>query len=303
MRHLLTLHDVTTAEIEQIFAIAEDLKAKLKRGIREPLFPGRVMGMLFEKQSLRTRVSFETAMCHLGGNSQFLGADVGWGTREPIQDFGRVLGQYLDVIVCRTHAHAKVIELAENTTCSVVNGLTDGAHPCQALADLFTMRETFGNIEGRKLAYVGDGNNVARSLALACGRLGVHFAVATPKGYELDAAYVESLKAEVPFLQLSMTHDPIEAARDADAVYTDVWASMGQEAEKQQRLKDFAGHQVTADVMAAANKDACFLHCLPAHRGEEVAAEVIDGPQSAVIQQAGNRMHIQKGILAWLLNS
>lgn len=303
MRHLITLFDLSTAEIQRIFAITEDLKSKFSEGLREPLLPGRVMALLFEKPSLRTRVSFESAMAHLGGNSMFLGDDVGWGKRESVADFSRVLSRYVDVIVCRTFAHKNIVDLASFSACPVINGLTDFCHPCQALADLYTLQEYRGSLDGCTLAYVGDGNNVARSLAIGCGRLGVRFAAASPPGYELDAGFVQRVQRDMPEADLHLTNDPAEAVRGAGGVYTDVWASMGQESQRQKRLKEFALYQVNAELMAKAPGDACFLHCLPAHRGEEVTDEVIDSPQSAVIEQAANRMHVQKGILAWLLGS
>ncbi|MCA9124089.1 MAG: ornithine carbamoyltransferase [Planctomycetaceae bacterium] len=303
MRHVLTLFELTSKEIERIFAITEDLKSKFQQGVREPLFPGRVLALLFEKQSLRTRVSFETAIANLGGSSLFLGKDVGWGERESMADFGQVLGQYVDAVVCRSNSHAKVEELAKHCTCSIINGLTDTSHPCQALADLYTIREVHGSLSGLRLAYVGDANNVARSLAVACGKLGVEFAIASPKRYQFDAKFRSTLKTELPDLKMVETTDPVEAVKGAAAVYTDVWASMGQEAEHQERVVAFADYQVSAALMKHADKDACFLHCLPARRGEEVAAEVIDGPQSAIVQEAGNRLHAQKGLLAWLLGA
>jgi ornithine carbamoyltransferase len=246
-------------------------------------------------------VSFEAGMSHLGGTSLFLGQDVGWGKRESIADFAQVLGQYVDVIVCRANAHQKVVDLAAHAGCPVINGLTDEAHPCQALADLFTLQEQFGSLSGRKLAFVGDGNNVARSLAVCCGRLNMEFALAAPAGYSFDAPFLATLRREVPELKLTLTSDPIEAVAGCCAVYADVWVSMGQEAEQAERLRVFQPYQVNAKLMSHAPADARFLHCLPARRGEEVTADVIDGPQSSVIPEAGNRMHVQKGLLAWLL--
>jgi ornithine carbamoyltransferase len=303
MRHLIEVKNLTTAQIERIFSITQDLKAKFDAGVREALLPGRVMALLFEKPSLRTRVSFQAAMAHLGGGSLFLGSDVGWGSRESIADFVRVLTQYVDVIVVRARRHQTAVDMAQFASCPIINGLTDYAHPCQALADVYTLKELVGALKGHTLAYVGDGNNVARSLAMACGRLGMRFAIASPPGYELDAEYRKLLKREAPGLQLVTTHDPAEALREATAVYTDVWASMGQEAEATARRAVFAPYRVTAELMSKAPRDAYFMHCLPAHRGEEVLDEVIDGPQSIVVQQAANRMHVQKGILAWLLTS
>ena len=303
MRHLVTLSDLTSVEIERIFAITEDLKTKYENGLREPLLPGRVMALIFEKQSLRTRVSFEAGMTHLGGGAMFLGEDVGFGKRESMSDFGRVLGELVDVVVIRAKSHQAVVDLAAHCTCPVINGLTDYAHPCQAMADLYTLRETFGSLEGRTLAWIGDGNNVARSLAMGCGKVGMRFAIAAPVGYELDSSFVQKLASEVPDLEMLQTNDPVEAVADACAVYTDVWASMGQEAEMEQRQKDFAAYQVNGALMAKAPSEALFMHCLPARRGEEVTDEVIDSEASVIVRQAGNRMHAQKGILAWLLGS
>jgi len=303
MRHLLTLADLTAAEVERIFSITEDLKTKFCRGLREPLLPGRVMALLFEKQSLRTRVSFESAMIHLGGSSLFLGSEVGFGQRESIADFGRVLGEYVDVVVVRANQHQTIAELAEHCTCSVINGLTDFAHPCQAMADLYTIRELVGRLEGRTLAWVGDANNVARSVAVGCGKTGVRLVMATPEKYQFSAESLAWIKSKAPALELVVTTDPVEAVCDAVAIYTDVWASMGQEAERDTRRRDFAGYQVDAQLMSRAQKGAIFMHCLPARRGEEVTDDVIDGPQSVVVQQAANRMHVQKGILAWLLGA
>lgn len=300
-RHVLSILDLSASDIRDIFQITKELKTKLAAGVREPLLPGRVVALLFEKPSLRTRVSFETAILHLGGGSLFLGEDVGWGQRESTADFGRVISEYVDCVVCRAKSHKKVVELARHATCSIINGLTDTDHPCQALADVFTLEELHGPLEGKRVAFVGDANNVARSLLEACGRLGVEFAIAAPKGYQFDEAYVASLKDAIPDLKLTQTTDPTAAVKGACCIYTDVWASMGQEEEKAERAKAFAPYQVNAALMKKAPRDAVFLHCLPARRGEEVTDEVIDGPQSAVVQEAGNRLHVQKGLLAWLL--
>lgn len=301
IRHLISLADLSSAEIERIFAITQDLKAKFNEGLREPILPGRVLALLFEKPSLRTRVSFEAGMIHLGGKSLFLGEGVGWGSRESIADFARVLGQYADAVVVRTKRHQTALDLAKYADCCVINGLTDEAHPCQAMADLYTLRELIGRLHGLKLAYVGDANNVARSLAIGCGLLGMRMAIASPPGYEYPASFLELLRTRVPDLELQMVTEPAEAVRDAVAVYTDVWTSMGQEEEEQVRVQAFRSYQVNAALMAHAPGHAYFMHCLPAHRGMEVTDEVIDGPNSIVMQQAANRMHVQKGILAWLL--
>jgi ornithine carbamoyltransferase len=303
MRHLITLADLKSGEIERIFAITEDLKTKYQNGLREPLLPGRVMALLFEKPSLRTRVSFEAGIINLGGHSLFLGDDVGWGSRESMADFGRVLSEYVDVVVVRAKSHEKLVELAKFCKCSVINGLTDLDHPCQALADLYTLRELSGNLDGQTLAFIGDGNNVARSLAMGCGKTGMRFALAAPKEYQFDANFLKQLKREVPDLDLVMTADPREAVKDASAVYTDVWTSMGQEAESDVRCKAFAPYQVNESLMSQAPADAYFMHCLPAQRGKEVTDNVIDGPASIVVAQAANRLHAQKGILAWLLGA
>lgn len=300
MRHLVTLRDVSSEEIQRIFALTADLKAKLEKGIREPILPGRVLALLFEKPSLRTRVSFEAGMAHMGGSSMMLGDDVGFGKRERIDDFSRVLSELVDVIVMRCKKHETVVDVAKYATCPVINGLTDLAHPCQALADLYTIKCHVKSLKEAKLAWVGDANNVARSLALACGRLGVHFAVATPKGYGFPDDFIADVHKECPDVNLTLTNDPVAAVKGATAVYTDVWASMGQEGEQEQRKIDFAPFQVNGQLMSAA-PSALFMHCLPAKRGEEVTDEVMDSPNSVIVEQAGNRMHVQKGIIAWLL--
>ena len=302
MRHLLCVTDLSSAEIERIFAITADLKSKYTQGVREAILPGRVIGLLFEKQSLRTRVSFEAGMVQLGGGSLFLGSDVGFGARESMADFSRVLSQYVDGIVMRAKSHQTVAEVAQHSTCPVINGLTDYSHPCQAMADLYTLRELVGKLSGLTLAFVGDANNVARSLVEGCGRLGMKIIVASPKAYQFTAEDIARFKREIPQLDLTTTDDPAVAVKNAVAVYTDVWASMGQESEAAKRRQAFAAYQVNGALMKQAPSDAYFMHCLPAHRGEEVTDEVIDSPNSVVVQQAGNRMHVQKGILAWLLS-
>lgn len=303
MRHLITLHELKRGDIERIFAIAEDLKSKYQQGLREPLLPGRVLALLFEKPSLRTRVSFEAAMTHLGGTSLFLGDDVGWGSRESMADFARVLSTYVDAIVVRTHDHTKLLELAAYSSCPVINGLTDQAHPCQALADLFTLRERLGMLRGQTLAFVGDGNNVARSLAVGCAKLGMHFVLSCPEAYRLDDAFIARLRQDQPDMRYTYIPDPRAAVAQAAAVYTDVWASMGQEAQAAERRQAFSSYQVNSELMEHAPANTYFMHCMPAHRGEEVTDEVIDGPRSIVVEQAANRLHVQKGILAWMLGS
>ena len=301
MRHLLTLFDLEPAELEAIFTITCDLKEKYAVGLREPILPGRVLAMLFERPSLRTRVSFEAAILQLGGGSLFLGEDVGFGSRESVEDCGRVLGQYVDVIVSRTRSHQSLVDFAAHCACSVINGLSEQAHPCQALADLYTIREHLGGLKAMRLAWIGDGNNVARSLAVGCAKMGFSFVAASPKGYQLDESYLEQVRSAVPGADVQQVDDPREAVDAAEVIYTDVWASMGQEAEKQARAETFAAYQVNAKLMELAPKDAIFMHCMPAHRGHEVTADVLEGPQSVVLEQAANRMHVQKGLLAWLL--
>jgi len=303
MRHFLDIFDLNADEIGRVFAIAKELKEKHLHNVREPILRGHVVALLFDKPSLRTRVSFETALAHLGGQALFLGQDVGWGKRESTADFAQVLCQYVDAIVCRTAAHARLAELAGFCTVPVINGLTDSAHPCQALADLFTLDEIHGPLAGKRLAYIGDANNVARSLAMCCARLGVELAIASPKQYAFDRALLDLLAREAPDVKLLQTEDPREAVRGAIGVYTDVWTSMGQESEAEARKQSFAPYQVNAALMEQAPEGAVFLHCLPARRGEEVTDEVIDGHYSAVLVQAANRMHLQKGLLAWLLNA
>lgn len=302
-RHLLSLADLTAGQIERLFEIAADLKAKLARGVREPLLAGRVLALVFEKPSLRTRVSFEAGMGQLGGGTLFLGPDAGFRHRESVEDFGRVLGQYVDAVVVRCFAHETLITLAKYSACPVINGLSDFSHPCQALADLFTLRELRGDLKGLTLAWVGDCNNVARSLALGCGRMGMTMIAACPREYRFSEPEREWIDRNGGRGALQFVDSPEEAVARADAVYTDVWASMGQESERESRLRIFAPFQVNARLMSRAPENAVFMHCLPAHRGEEVTDDVIDGPQSVVVQQAANRMHIQKAVLVWLLGA
>jgi ornithine carbamoyltransferase len=301
MRHLIVPEDLSAAEVEAVFAISRDLEQKFAAGRRDALLPGRVLALVFEKPSLRTRVSFEAAMTHLGGSSLFLGADSGFASsRESVADFGRVLSEYVDVIVCRSKSHDTIVQLAEVAEVPVINGLSDYSHPCQALADLYTLRQQVGRVTGLTMAFVGDGNNVARSLAVLCGLLGMRFVLAAPQAYQFDAAFRDHVTKILPGAEIVETTDPVAAVTGAAAVYTDVWASMGQEGERQQRLRAFAPYQVNAALMAHC-PDAVFMHCLPARRGEEVTDEVIDGPASVVLAQAANRMHVQKGLIAWLL--
>jgi ornithine carbamoyltransferase len=304
MQHLVTLNDVDAADVREIFRLAGELKVQSHKGHREPLLAGRVLTQVFEKPSLRTRLSFESAMMQLGGSSIFLSRkDAGLDGRESHADVARVIGGYSDVIVLRTFAESLIEEFAQHAGCPVVNGLSDESHPCQALTDLFTMQEVFGSLTGRTLAYIGDGNNVAASLAMACAMLDVGFSIAAPQGYQLDPAAVAAIVAKYPSARIDQHSNPAAAVRGADVVYTDVWASMGQESEKAQREQVFAPYQVNAALMAHAQPDAKFMHCLPARRGLEVTDEVIDSPASIVFLQAENRMHLAKGLFVWLLKT
>lgn len=300
MRHCLTLLDYSSDEIHEILELASTIKQELSTGQRKPRLERQVLGLLFSKPSLRTRVSFEAGMTQLGGNSLFLGSDVGWGKRETTEDFARVISQYLDILVCRTHDHAEVEALAKFADCIVINGLTDMYHPCQALADVLTVQELKGDLTNCKMTYVGDGNNVARSLAIACSKTGMAFSIACPKDYHLDDDFLKQVANPANGFEVHQTDNLEAALQDASAVYTDVWSSMGYEAETAKREKDFAAYQVNGKLMSLAPRDALFMHCLPAHRGVEVTDEVMDSPQSVVVQQAANRMHAQKGLMVWL---
>ena len=297
----MDLRGLTPERARGLLDRASALKAGGGRSAAPPLL-GKTLGLVFEKPSLRTRVSFEAACTRLGGNSIFIrGKDVGMGIRESVADFARVVSQYVDVLAVRTFAHATLEELAGYASIPIVNALSDDSHPCQAMADMLTLAELKGGLPGRRLAFIGDGNNVAMSLAEASALLGVDFVLACPKGYEYPEGFVEAFAARFPEVPLHVVHDPREAARDADAVYADVWASMGQEHEADQRRETFAPFQVDEELMDAARADAVFLHCLPAHRGEEVTSGVLDGPRSRVFQQAANRMYFQMALLEWLV--
>jgi ornithine carbamoyltransferase len=302
MRHVLSLFDLSAEEIQKLFVEAAYLKATHQRRIPTPVLPGRVLALVFEKPSLRTRVSFQAGIAQLGASSLFLsGNDVGLGSRETVPDVARTVSQYVDGVILRTFSHVTIDDFASRSTCPVINGLSDRFHPCQALADVFTLQELCGDLQGRTLTFVGDGNNVARSLAVACGKLGVDFILAAPKEYQFDKPFLKMYQKEVSREPMQQTDDPREAVRNADVVYTDVWTSMGQEAENDQRRKRFATFQVNDSLLKHALDHAWFMHCLPARRGEEVTSDVFDGPRSVVFQQAGNRMHVQKALIKWLL--
>jgi ornithine carbamoyltransferase len=301
MQHLLSLFDISPDDLKLILKTAGVVKSKLVAGERPNILHNRSIALLFEKPSLRTRVSFEAGMIQLGGGSLFLGPDVGWGKRESPSDFTQVLGQFVDAVICRAKQHTKVEQLASFNSMPVINGLTDLCHPCQALADVLTIEEAFGSCSGKHLVFVGDGNNVSQSLALICAMLDMRFTLACPDGYEMDSDWISKVTRAYPNAQIDTLHDPVSAVKTADAVYTDVWTSMGQEAEMAARKEAFADFQLNQSLMDAAPSSARVLHCLPAVRGEEITDEVIDGDQSDIVRQAGNRMHAQKGLLVWML--
>ncbi|OGW34117.1 MAG: ornithine carbamoyltransferase [Nitrospirae bacterium GWD2_57_9] len=303
-KDLLAISDLTLKDIEHILKLSASLKKMQKQGKTHQPLKGKSLGMIFEKSSTRTRVSFEVGMYQLGGQALFLSPnDLQIGRGEPLADTARTLSRYLDGIMIRTFAQTTVEELARNATIPVINGLTDLHHPCQALADLFTIKEKRGKLKGLRFAYIGDGNNMAHSLIEACVKTGIHVALACPPGYEPDAGIMREARqaALISGSELKLSNDPIKAAGSADVVYTDVWASMGQESEHAKRISAFRGFQVDPQLMQAAAHDALVMHCLPAHRGEEIAAEVIDGPQSVIFDQAENRLHAQKALLEILL--
>ncbi|TWU55178.1 ornithine carbamoyltransferase [Rubripirellula reticaptiva] len=302
MQHLLTLFEISPDDLKRVLQVSMDLKARLVAGDRPPILAQHMVALLFEKPSLRTRVSFETGMAQLGGASLFLGDDVGWGKRESPSDFTHVLGEFVDLVVCRAKSHDRVEQMAGFNAVPIINGLTDLCHPCQALADVMTVQESLGSLEGKHLTFVGDGNNVAQSLALICAMLDMRFTLACPEGYEMDSDWLARVANAYPKAKIETVNDPMTAVTDADAIYTDVWTSMGQESEDAARKRAFASYQVGDKLMAKAPSHARVLHCLPAIRGQEITDEVIDSSQSDVIRQAGNRMHAQKGLMVWLLN-
>ncbi|MGG2090112.1 ornithine carbamoyltransferase [Priestia aryabhattai] len=303
-KDLLTLKDLSSDDIMSLLESAIELKEKHKNGEIVTSLKGKTLGLIFEKSSTRTRVSFEAGMMQLGGNALFLSSqDLQIGRGETIADTARVLSEFIDAIMIRTFEHSKIEELADYASIPVINGLTDDYHPCQALADLLTIYEHKKSFEGLKVAYVGDGNNVAHSLMIACAKMGIDISIGCPDGYEpkdFVTDYVHEIAATTG-AKVTITKDPVEAVKNADAIYADVWTSMGQEEEAQQRLEIFAPYQVNEELAAYAKSDYLFLHCLPAHREEEVTASIIDGPNSVVFQQAGNRMHVQKALLQAIL--
>jgi ornithine carbamoyltransferase len=303
-KHCLSLQDFTAAEIRAILELAVELKAKQKAGEPHRLLEGKTLGMIFQKPSTRTRVSFEVGMWQLGGYALFLSSqELQIGRGEPIKDTAAVLSRYLDGIMIRTFDHAEVEELAANSSVPVINGLTDLLHPCQVLADLLTIKEKLGRLEGLKVAYVGDGNNVAHSLLLGCSKMGINIYVGTPSQYRPMDKILKMARenAVASGGSVHLLEDPAETVKDADVIYTDVWASMGQEEEKEKRKAIFSSYQVNRKLLELALPGALVMHCLPAYRGWEISADVLDGRQSVVVDQAENRLHAQKALMAMLM--
>ncbi|MHB2153201.1 ornithine carbamoyltransferase [Calditrichota bacterium GD2] len=300
-KDFISIADYSREELEEIFELTKELKAKTKRGEEHHLCKGKTMAMIFAKPSARTRISFETGMYQLGGYALYLSPnDIGIGKREAVKDIARVVSRYNDIIMARLFDHAHILEMAEYASVPVINGLTDYNHPCQIMADIFTVLEKRGHLKDLKVTYIGDGNNVANSWVNLASKLPMQLVICSPSGFEPDDETLTRAR-EAGVSQIEIVHDPVEAVKDADVVYTDVWASMGQEAEAEKRRKVFMPYQVNAKLMSHARKDALVMHCLPAHRGEEITDDVIDGPQSIVFDEAENRMHVQKAIIAKLL--
>ncbi len=304
MKDLISLHDLTAEEVSGLLKLGLKLKKELKEGIPHPILKGKTLGMIFTKSSTRTRVSFEVGMTQLGGYPLFLSSnDIQLGRGETIHDTAKVLERYLDGIMIRTYAHSDVLELAKEASIPVINALTDLLHPCQVLADLMTAYEHKGRLEGLKLAYIGDGNNMAHSLMFGCAKAGLNCAIATPDGYQCEREIISEAMEDFrkSGKTLLLTQDPFEAIYDADIVYTDTWVSMGQESEKAERQKIFMPYQVNKEMFKNAKDDAIFMHCLPAYRGFEVTEDVIDGEHSVIFDEAENRLHAQKAVMATLM--
>lgn len=302
IRHFLALSDFTANELRDSLALASEIKDRLKRGERFEPLKGKVLAMIFQKPSSRTRASFEAGMFQLGGHAMHFAPDtIGFGVREPARDIARILSRYSDGIVARLFGHADIEELARFSEVPVINGLTDFSHPCQIMADLLTILEYRGSLENLHIAFIGDGNNVANTWVDAASLLPMQLTVACPPGYEPDADLTQRALA-TGVSRIVIGTDPLDAVRDADIVYTDTWTSMGQERERQQRLKAFQGYQVNTRLLAAAPEKALIMHCLPAHRGEEITEEILEGPRSIVFDEAENRLHAQKAILVKLLS-
>jgi ornithine carbamoyltransferase len=298
-RDFLALSSLSTAELQGLLRLAGRLKSELKNGLEHPYLRGRTLAMIFQKPSLRTRLTFETGMAQLGGHAIYLAPqDIGIGERESVKDVARNLSRWVDLIMIRTFSHATCLELAQEATVPVINGLTDLLHPCQLLGDLQTLSERYRDLRNIRIAFIGDGFNLAQSWIEAASLLHFNLRIACPAGYEPDKHFVSLIKREAHCL---LTDDPIEAVKDADVVYTDTWTSMGQEREAAKRKRDFKHFQVNGGLMRKARSDAIVMHCLPAHRGEEITDEILDGPQSLVLEQAENRLHAQKAVMLWLL--
>ena len=303
-KDLISIHDLSVGEVATILDVSRKLKNMQKKGIPHEYLRGKTLAMLFSKASTRTRVSFEVGFHQLGGHALYLNdAVTQLGRGEPIRDTARVLSRFVDGIMIRTFSHDSVIELAEYADVPVINGLTDLLHPCQALTDMFTIEEKLKVLKGRKLVYVGDGNNMAHSLMFACAKVGMNMVCASPKGYEPDPHILKMAQEDALMTGCSITvdEDLFRAAKDADVLYTDVWTSMGEEAEREIRFKDLHDYQINSELLAEARSEAIVLHCLPAHRGEEITEEVLEGPQSVVFDEAENRLHVQKAIMALLM--
>lgn len=303
MKHFLSIADLTPDELKNLLDLATQLKTEWRNGGNKPVLQGKSLALVFQKPSLRTRVSFEMGMVHLGGYAFYLSPnEVKMGGRESVADVARVLSGYVDAVMARVFEHEHILDLAKYSSVPIINGLSDYNHPAQALADFFTVLEHKGDPEGLKMAYVGDANNVARSLLFAAMKLGTHFTIATPPGYGLDEDTIALAKTfSTAGAQIELYEDPAQAVADADVIYTDVWTSMGQEAEKETRLQVFPPYQINQQLVNKAKPDCIVMHCLPAHRGEEITDEVADGPNSVLFPQAENRMHAQKAILVELL--
>lgn len=302
-RDFIAITDFTAEELSHIFDLSIKLKKEFLSGGNQPILKNRVMAMVFQKPSLRTRISFDMAMRHLGGDALNISPnEIGLGQRESIADVARVLSGYVQVIMARVFSHDHVLELAKWASVPIINGLSDYNHPCQAMADALTILERFGTLQGLNVTFIGDGNNVAVSLIHICAKMGANFTIASPEGYDLKPEPIQLAEriAATSGSKFRFVRDPHVAAQDADVLYTDTWTSMGQEAETQIRLKAFQGYQVNAELVAMARAHAIVMHCLPAHRGQELTDDVADGDHSAIFPQAHNRMHAQKGILAFL---
>ncbi|MHC4182460.1 MAG: ornithine carbamoyltransferase [Planctomycetota bacterium] len=302
-KDLTTIADLSLEDINELFALTTELKESYKRNETDHCLAGKTLGMIFEKSSMRTRVSFEVAMTQLGGHAIYLTKhDINLGERESVKDVASVLSRYVDCITIRTYAHETVVELADSSCVPVINALSDYTHPCQALTDLYTIKEKKGSLDNIKLAYVGDGNNVTRSLAFLCAKLNVSYRIASPENYELSAACLEEVNGmAAPGASIEQYREPKKAVENADVIYTDTWVSMGKEEEVETRRNAFKGYQVDSELVSLAKKDVFVMHCLPAHRGEEITDDVIDGPNSIVYDQAENRLHIQKALLKLLI--